>query len=138
MASSRFCWMMTTVIAYQSLSLGHGMCYEGHNPLYGGPAYQYGVGYTIRPRLQWPTTWYWTDAAVKTPQWSINATYWFGTWKSTKGEVGKAVKFAVRCGFRHLDCAWVYENEAEIGESLHEVFKEGKVKREEIFITSKL
>ncbi|KAJ7363428.1 hypothetical protein OS493_009582 [Desmophyllum pertusum] len=61
-----------------------------------------------------------------------------GTWKSTKGEVGKAVKFAVRCGFRHLDCAWVYENEAEIGESLHEVFKEGKVKREEIFITSKL
>ena len=52
--------------------------------------------------------------------------------------MGKAVKLAVQCGYRHLDCAAIYMNEAEIGEVLHEVFKEGKVKREDIFITSKL
>jgi alcohol dehydrogenase (NADP+) len=50
-----------------------------------------------------------------------------GTWKSGKGEVGKAVKAAINCGYRHIDCAATYGNEAEIGEALAEVFKEGKL-----------
>lgn len=61
-----------------------------------------------------------------------------GTWKSDKGEVGKAVKLALQYGYRHIDCARIYLNEPEIGEALTEVFKEGKLKREDIFITSKL
>lgn len=62
----------------------------------------------------------------------------YRTWKSAKGQVGQAVKLAVQYGYRHLDCAAIYMNEAEIGEALQEVFKDGKVKREDIFITSKL
>ncbi|XP_078372437.1 aldo/keto reductase slr0942-like isoform X2 [Oculina patagonica] len=61
-----------------------------------------------------------------------------GTWKSNKGEVGKAVRLALQYGYRHIDCAQAYGNEDEIGEALAEVFKEGKLKREDVFITSKL
>ncbi|WP_372920456.1 aldo/keto reductase [Salegentibacter sp.] len=61
-----------------------------------------------------------------------------GTWKSGKGEVGKAVKIALNNGYRHIDCAATYGNEAEIGEAFSEIFSEGKIKREEVWVTSKL
>ncbi len=61
-----------------------------------------------------------------------------GTWKSGKGDVGKAIKMALAAGYRHIDCAATYGNEAEIGEAFNEVFSEGKIKREDVWITSKL
>nr|CAH8853006.1 unnamed protein product [Trichobilharzia regenti] len=61
-----------------------------------------------------------------------------GTWNSPPGEVGAAVKKALEIGYRHLDCAYFYANEAEIGEALEESMKELNLKREDIFITSKL
>lgn len=61
-----------------------------------------------------------------------------GTWKSGKGEVGEAVKIALKNGYRHIDCASTYGNEAEIGEAFSEVFSEGKIKREDVWVTSKL
>jgi len=61
-----------------------------------------------------------------------------GTWLGAKGQVGAAVKLALECGYKHLDCADIYRNEDEIGEFMSMVFKEGKVKREDIFVTSKL
>lgn len=61
-----------------------------------------------------------------------------GTWKSEPGEVGSAVESAIRTGHRHLDCAPVYGNEAEIGEALKGIFREGVVARDELWVTSKL
>ena len=61
-----------------------------------------------------------------------------GTWKSEPGEVGNAVKEALRLGYRHVDCAAIYGNEAEIGQALAECFDQGLVTRDELWITSKL
>ena len=61
-----------------------------------------------------------------------------GTWKAKGNEVKKAVKHALNTGYRHIDTAAIYGNEKEIGEALAEVFAEGKILREDVFITSKL
>ncbi|GBE83892.1 D-galacturonate reductase [Sparassis crispa] len=58
-----------------------------------------------------------------------------GTWQSKPHEVANAVEYALKeVGYRHLDCAWAYGNEKEVGEG---IVKSG-VPRSEIFITSKL
>lgn len=61
-----------------------------------------------------------------------------GTWKAAPGEVGAAVREALRLGYRHIDCAAIYGNEAEIGVALSEALRDGLVRREELWITSKL
>ncbi|KAF8307165.1 Aldo/keto reductase [Clavulina sp. PMI_390] len=60
-----------------------------------------------------------------------------GTWLSKPGEVKAAVEIAVKNGYRHLDLAMVYENQEEVGAALKELIP-AVVKREELFITSKL
>jgi len=62
-----------------------------------------------------------------------------GTWKAEPGQVGEALYYAVtQAGYRHIDGAAIYNNEPEVGAALARVFSQGQVKREEVFITSKL
>lgn len=61
-----------------------------------------------------------------------------GTWQADPGVVGDAVVTAVKAGYRHIDCASAYNNQGEIGLALKKLFEEGIVKREDLFITSKL
>lgn len=53
-------------------------------------------------------------------------------------QIAGAVGFAIRNGYRHIDCAPVYMNEKEIGNVLAGLLREGVVRREELWITSKV
>ncbi|CAL5229700.1 g13072 [Coccomyxa viridis] len=61
-----------------------------------------------------------------------------GTWKSEAGEVERAVQDAVRLGVRHIDTAEMYDNQDEIGSALERLFSEGVVRRQDLWVTSKL
>lgn len=57
-----------------------------------------------------------------------------GVWQAGKGEVGAAVKAALDAGYRHIDGAWRYANEAEVGQAIND----SGISREDIWLTSKL
>lgn len=53
-------------------------------------------------------------------------------------EAQKVVEDAIGAGYRHLDCAYMYGNEREVGEGIKRKIQEGDVSREDLFITSKV
>ena len=61
----------------------------------------------------------------------------FGSDRFSGEDVAKAVLGAISVGYRHIDCAAIYGNEHLIGESLRTAIQ-GGVKREELFVTSKV
>ncbi len=64
-----------------------------------------------------------------------------GTWRSEKGKVQNIVREAIlNHGYRLFDGAWIYQNEHEVGNGIHEALEQsqGKIKREDLFITTKL
>ncbi len=59
----------------------------------------------------------------------------FGTWQTPDGDVAyNSVRCALDAGYRHIDTAFVYGNEASVGKAV----KDSKISREKLFITTKL
>lgn len=58
----------------------------------------------------------------------------FGTWQLERDICVRAVRLAIDIGYRHIDTAQIYENEAEVGTAI----KETGVNRKELFVTTKL
>ena len=50
------------------------------------------------------------------------------------------VNAVLNLGYRHLDTAWLYQNEELIGEAIQEVLikSDGRIKREDLFVTTKI
>ena len=61
-----------------------------------------------------------------------------GLWKIAREDTAAMVRSAIAEGYRHLDSAADYGNEAEVGEGLQAALSEGLVSREELWVTSKL
>ncbi|GMS91175.1 hypothetical protein PENTCL1PPCAC_13350, partial [Pristionchus entomophagus] len=62
-----------------------------------------------------------------------------GTWQSTNDDVRLAVEVAIaQSHYPLIDTAEIYGNEQIIGDVLHKIFAEGTIKREDVFITTKL
>lgn len=58
-----------------------------------------------------------------------------GTWRTPNGDIAVgAVKCALECGYRHIDTAQGYGNEESVGKAV----RESGIRREEIFVTTKL
>lgn len=62
----------------------------------------------------------------------------FGSDKYGAQAVSEAVYGAIKYGYRLIDCASVYQNEKEIGKVLKQIFEEKEMKRQDLFITSKV
>jgi len=62
----------------------------------------------------------------------------FGVWRVEGKDIKDLVINAIKIGYRHFDCAADYKNETEVGEALAGAFQSGLVKREDLFITTKL
>ncbi|MBI2106279.1 aldo/keto reductase [Candidatus Woesearchaeota archaeon] len=57
-----------------------------------------------------------------------------GTWQLKGDKCREAVKKAIELGYKHIDTAWIYDNQEEVGKGI----KDSKVEREKLFVTSKV
>jgi len=62
----------------------------------------------------------------------------FGTLIPDPLATAQATRTALEAGFRHFDCAERYRNEHAVGDAMKEAFSAGRIKREHVFVTTKL
>lgn len=58
--------------------------------------------------------------------------------KADPGQFRQGVEWGLEAGYRHIDTASFYKNEEEVGEAISNKIKQGLVKREELYITTKV
>lgn len=61
-----------------------------------------------------------------------------GTYKMDDATARRAVRTALELGYRHIDGAWLYENETGVGEGIRDAIAAGVVTREDVFVTTKI
>ena len=62
----------------------------------------------------------------------------FGTWQLEPADARRMVAEALRIGYRHIDTAWIYKNEAAVGDGIRDAIAAGHVAREDIWLTTKI
>ncbi|MCJ1356250.1 MAG: hypothetical protein MMC33_006244 [Icmadophila ericetorum] len=62
----------------------------------------------------------------------------FGTWNLDRSNASDVVTYALKTGYRHIDCAAAYGNQKEVGKGIAEGLKNEGLKRSDIWVTSKL
>ena len=62
----------------------------------------------------------------------------FGTWMLEPDDARRMVAEALRIGYRHIDTAWIYRNEAAVGDGIRDAVEAGHVTRDDIWLTTKI
>jgi len=62
----------------------------------------------------------------------------FGTWMLEPDDARRMVAEALRIGYRHIDTAWIYHNEAAVGDGIRDAIEAGHVAREDLWLTTKI
>ena len=62
----------------------------------------------------------------------------FGTWMLEPDDARRMVAEALRIGYRHIDTAWIYKNEAAVGDGIRDAIEAGHVAREDVWLTTKI
>lgn len=62
----------------------------------------------------------------------------FGTWQLEPDDARRMVREALRIGYRHIDTAWIYKNEAAVGAGIKDAIEEGLVTRDDVWLTTKI
>ncbi|NJC39912.1 diketogulonate reductase-like aldo/keto reductase [Brevundimonas alba] len=62
----------------------------------------------------------------------------FGTWQLEPADARRMVAEALRIGYRHIDTAWIYHNEAAVGDGIRDAIDAGVVAREDVWLTTKI
>jgi 2,5-diketo-D-gluconate reductase A len=62
----------------------------------------------------------------------------FGTWQLQPDDARRMVHEALKIGYRHIDTAWIYKNERDVGDGIADAIGYGVVKRDDIWVTTKI